>query len=212
MRKSLFVSLALILFAGLSISLNSQEHPQEHPTDGEHEQHEEHPEKEGHEHPEKHHQKKARKTEKAFLEALDSYLAYKLEETDALPKQGMLPVQRLNGKPFHIKGDLSLDKIHRDKVIRYAENTYFVCSDFIATHNGEETTYDFDFFMTHTEDGWRMGLALLHKINGEKQITYSENKPVPAGKKTHRKHDDSDEEDHEESESEHPESGSEHPH
>lgn len=120
-------------------------------------------------------------TEKEFLSEIESYVASSLEEN------GTLPVKTLSGDPVSFDGPLEMTKLHRKKVITYDEDKgiYFVCSNFKSNpENGEGTKYDFDFFMTKTGDGWALTEdldwppVLLHKIEGEEQVTYKNNKPV----------------------------------
>ncbi len=122
-------------------------------------------------------------TEKEFLSKIEDYVASTLEE------KGTLPVKTLEGKSVEFDGPLEMTKLHRKKVITYdrESNTYFVCSNFQSNpENGEGTKYDFDFFMTKTDDGWKLSdnldwpPILLHKIEGEEQVTYKNNKPVAA--------------------------------
>lgn len=165
----------------------AQEHPQEHPEEEEdhehpedHEDHhddhhdDEHPE--DHEHPKE--KKEKKKMKKKFLKAVEEYIEETLDDEDE-----SIPVENLDGESVEIEGDLELLKIHRDNAVQYEEDTYFVCSDFRATTDDDETTkYDFDFFKTYDEDDeeWELDRVLLHKVNGEKVITYVDNEPVPA--------------------------------
>jgi hypothetical protein len=120
-------------------------------------------------------------TEREFLGEIEKYVAESLDEN------GTLPVKTIDGDSVDFDGPLEMTKLHRKKVITYDEDQgiYFVCSNFKSNpKEGEGTKYDFDFFMTKTKDGWTLTknldwpAILLHKIEGEEQVTYKDNKPV----------------------------------
>lgn len=106
---------------------------------------------------------------------------------DTLKKTGTLPIKNINGEDFAIPGKLELVRIHEDKIIRYKDNTYFACADFIAKSNQTETNYDLDFFMSKSDGVWKLDRILLHKINSKLQMTYKDNEPVPVEKEAQAK-------------------------
>ncbi len=134
----------------------AQEHPMEHPSE------------------EKAAAKKHPMDLKAeFTGAVEEYVKKTLAE------KGTLPVQDVHGKDVPLPGTLTLEKIHKDKIIRYKDDTYFACSDFLEKDGKKETKLDLDFFMTKSGDQWTTDRILLHKINGKLQMTYVNNEPTP---------------------------------
>lgn len=69
--------------------------------------------------------------------------------------------------------ELTLDKVHEDKLSKVAENSYFACSDFKAT-NGK--MYDLDFFMKQGENGLTVTEISIHKEEGKPRYTWAEEK------------------------------------
>ena len=62
-------------------------------------------------------------------------------------------------------GDLALklDKIHRERLSKTSEGTYFVCADFM-TRQGK--SYDLDFWVEHSADGLQVAETTIHKEEG----------------------------------------------
>ncbi len=67
--------------------------------------------------------------------------------------------------------NLTLDKIHSDKIVQLSDGTSFVCADF-KDSNGEKV--DVDFFMTPTQDGSVQSVSRVqvHKVNGKARYNY----------------------------------------
>ena len=67
--------------------------------------------------------------------------------------------------------DLKLDKVHRERLARTDENTYFACTDFKSADNH---TVDVDFFMK--DDGGKLAMtdATLHKVDGKPRYNWKE--------------------------------------
>ena len=67
--------------------------------------------------------------------------------------------------------DLKLDKVHRERLARVDETTYFACTDF---QSSDKHTVDVDFFMT--DDGQKLVLsdAILHKVDGQPRYNWQE--------------------------------------
>ena len=67
--------------------------------------------------------------------------------------------------------DLKLDKVHRERLARTDETTYFACTDFKSSDNH---TVDVDFFMK--DDGQKLVLsdATLHKVDGKARYNWQE--------------------------------------
>ncbi|HKB15260.1 MAG TPA: hypothetical protein VKF62_04305 [Planctomycetota bacterium] len=67
---------------------------------------------------------------------------------------------------------LTLDKVHKDKLARVGENTYFACADFKTP---EGTTYDLDVFMKGaSKDQLTVTEVSVHKEDGKERYTWSE--------------------------------------
>lgn len=72
--------------------------------------------------------------------------------------------------------ELTLDKVHRDRLSQTKEDEYFVCADF----KGEDgNTYDLDFFV-RGENKDELGIVkesiAVHKVNGKENYTWKYNK------------------------------------
>ena len=67
--------------------------------------------------------------------------------------------------------DLKLDKVHRERLSRIDESTYFACTDFMSSDNH---TVDVDFFMK--DDGGKLVMtdATLHKVDGKPRYNWKE--------------------------------------
>lgn len=66
---------------------------------------------------------------------------------------------------------LTLDKVHKDKLARISEDTYFACTD-LKEKGGK--TYDFDFFMRSTDSGLEVTEIILHKESGKPRYKWME--------------------------------------
>lgn len=67
--------------------------------------------------------------------------------------------------------DLTLDKVHRERLSRTDENTYFACTDFKSADNH---TVDVDFFMKDDDGKLVMTEATLHKVDGQPRYNWQE--------------------------------------
>lgn len=77
--------------------------------------------------------------------------------------------------------ELTLTKVHEDKLSQVGENLYFACSDFKAT-NGK--TYDLDFFMKQDESGLKVTEISIHKQEGKPRYSWAEEKGLWVRKPT----------------------------
>jgi hypothetical protein len=66
---------------------------------------------------------------------------------------------------------LKLDKIHRDRLAKTAEGTYFVCADF-KDPGGK--AYDLDFWVKETGAGLAVTETMIHKEAGIPRYTWVE--------------------------------------
>ncbi len=141
MKRTLLVIAGSLLVA---TGLWAQEHP-EHP-----------------EHPKKAEAKKAiniddlEKAIKADIEAQQqkSGGVFKLEDA-------------ASGKTW----ELTLDRVHRERLSRLDETTYFACVDFSAA---DGTTVDVDFFLKEKDGKLTRTDTTLHKVNGKPRYNWRE--------------------------------------
>ena len=66
---------------------------------------------------------------------------------------------------------LKLDHVHRERLSRLDENTYFACTDF-KSNDGH--TVDVDFFMKDKDGKLAMSDATVHKIDGKARYNWEE--------------------------------------
>jgi hypothetical protein len=67
--------------------------------------------------------------------------------------------------------DLKLDKVHRERLARVDETTYFACTDF---QSSDKHTVDVDFFMKDDGEKLVMTDATLHKVDGKPRYNWKE--------------------------------------
>jgi len=159
MKKALLVVAASLL---VSTGLWAQEHPEgsEHPQD-----------------PNKH----------AKTKAVD------VNELEKAIKADIRAQQKKNGGVFKLEDaelnktwELTLDHVHRERLSRLDEKTYFACVDFNAK---DGTKVDVDFFLKEADGKLVRTDTTLHKVNGKPRYNWREKDgfwervPVePAGK------------------------------
>ena len=70
-------------------------------------------------------------------------------------------------------GDLALrlDKVHRERLSKTSEGTYFVCADFTTP---EGKSYDLDFWVHDAADGLKVAETTIHKEEGEARYMWFE--------------------------------------
>lgn len=127
------------------VALQTAEHP-EHPDEAEH--------------PAK---KKAPVTIEAVALYIEGYVVEKAAEGDGWMK---VPDDK-TGKDMSLK----LDKIHRDRLAKTDEGTYFVCADF-KERGGK--LYDLDFWVKDTGEGLSVTETTVHKEDGVRRYTWIE--------------------------------------
>lgn len=136
----------------------------EHPSGGEGSSIKEQPSSEegsaGKEHPAR---KKAPVSIESVAVYLEGYVGKKAAE-----QGGWMKVQDEEaGKTLRLK----LDKIHRERLAKTDEGTYFVCADF---RTPEGKTYDLDFWVKETDDGLKVTETTVHKEAGKARYTWVE--------------------------------------
>ncbi len=132
------LSIAVFLIFGLAAGSAAlgQEHPEEHPTEGE---------------------KSAAGavTKEVMAEAIKSYI-----QNDVTMKGGYFLVYDAKANtPLA----LTLEKVHRDRLSKVSEGLYFACTDFKAS---DGKMYDLDFFMKATDKGLQVSEIMIHKEAG----------------------------------------------
>jgi hypothetical protein len=138
-----------------------EEHPEGEAAEGEH------PEGEGEEHPEEDPSADVaveRLTIDQLAEAITEWVA-----AEAAATGGYLVIEHPDtGEPL----ELSLDKVHRERLSRVGEQTYFACADFVGR---DGTLYDLDVFMRGpNREALETTEVTLHKENGEARYTWYE--------------------------------------
>ena len=77
--------------------------------------------------------------------------------------------------------ELTLTKVHEDKLSQVGENLYFACTDCKAS-NGK--MYDLDFFMKQGENGLTVTEISIHKEEGKPRYSWAEEKGLWVRKPT----------------------------
>jgi len=144
-----FASIVLA-FALASSAVWAQEHPKEHP---------EHPKAGG---------EKAGLTVGQLAKAIDGYI----REDAALKGGSFLIFDAVDKKVLQ----LSLVKVHDEKLAHLGKNVYFACTDMKAA---DGTVYDLDFMMTSSsEGGLRASEILVHKKGGVPRYGWKEEQGI----------------------------------
>lgn len=145
-----------------------QEHPEgeaehtagEHPEDAEHQ---EHPEGEGREHPEEAEPEPVQLTLDELADTMEAWVASESEATGYMEVDDPVTGETL---------ELTLDHVHRERLSRTDEQTYFACADFQAA---DGTLYDIDIFMEGPNaEALEATEVSVHKVDGEPRYTWYE--------------------------------------
>lgn len=147
------VSIALLTFTSWSIA--EEEHPVA-----------EHPEEHAEEHPEEHHASVTRPemSKEELAEAIQDYVA----RDSALKGGYFLVYDKKAGESL----ELSLIKVHKDRLSTIGHGVYFVCADF-KTPEGK--VYDLDIFMKGPDkDHLAVTEVSVHKEEGVERYTWYE--------------------------------------
>lgn len=156
------VGFALILYS----AAGAAEHPAEHPKAGK---------KSAHEHPQEHPQE-GQQTQKAApsitTEDLAKSIADYVQKDSALKGGYFLVYDPVNQKTLQ----LTLDKVHKDRLSKVSENTYFACADF-KTPDG--ALYDLDVFMVGQDAASLQATEVsVHKENGKARYGWVEERGI----------------------------------
>ena len=164
MKKICLAVLAFFLFWAVGLAQEHPEHPKQQPKTTK----QEHPE-----HPKTDKKETASLTTADLAKGISDYI-----EGDSKLKGGYLLIYDPTIKKSL---ELTLTKVHEDKLSQVGENLYFACSDFKAT-NGK--TYDLDFFMKQGENGLEMTEISIHKEEGKPRYSWAEEKGLWVRKPT----------------------------
>lgn len=177
---TVFMGFALILFGRQAAMAGEhpQEHPSAQPSGGKAKaEHPEHPAKSDDS------KKAAGVTKEELAEAISGYVA-----KDADLKGGyFLVFDKESNQPLA----LTLEKVHKDRLSKVAENLYFACADF-RTHAGK-MVYDLDVFMRGPDKAHlKVTEISVHKEDGEARYGWVEkdgiwSKSLAEGKKAEEK-------------------------
>jgi hypothetical protein len=140
---------ALVLAAGTAFA-------QEHPA--------------GHEHPKSEHPK-AEKAKAVTTADLDKAIKARIEEKTK-SDGGVFKVE---DKVLNKTWDLTLVKVHSDKLTPLSADTYFACTDFKAK---DGTVVDVDFYLKNEDGKLVITDTTVHKVNGKPRFNYVEKKGV----------------------------------
>lgn len=171
------VLIAVLMIFGISSASFGDEHPKEHPKDekGEKKENPAKGEGEKHEHPAKKSGEQKKKDKKKTDQPPTSWNKMDVEKdlvtfiNDSKAKsEGLFVVKDEIGK---MDRQLTLEKIHSDKIVPLPEGVSFVCADF-KDANGDKV--DVDFFMTPTSEGKVASVDRIqvHKVNGNARYNY----------------------------------------
>ena len=150
-----------------------EEHPEgeaegeEHP-EGEGAAEEEHPEGEGEEHPEEEEPPAQATAEPLTIDELADAIT-EWVATESIAGGGYLVIEHPDtGESL----ELTLDQVHRERLSRVGNQTYFACADFVGR---DGTLYDLDVFMEgSTPETLETTEVTLHKVDGEARYTWYE--------------------------------------
>jgi hypothetical protein len=146
--KNFFKTAAVvsIALACISIKCYCAEHP-EHPTGK---------------------QKPAGLTKDQLADAIEAYI-----KKEAAANNGNFPItDEKSGE----KLQLTLERVHRERLARVGDDKYFACVDF---KNTKGTIYDVDFFMKGTsKENLTFSEFMIHKVDGKARYTWHEENGV----------------------------------
>ena len=125
----------------------------------------------GHEHPAKGEQPKSEKAKAVSTADLDKAIKARIaEKTKA--DGGVFKVE---DKVLNKTWDLTLVKVHTDKLTPLSADTYFACTDFKAK---DGTMVDVDFYMKNEDGRIVITDTTVHKVNGKPRFNYVEKNGV----------------------------------
>lgn len=103
---------------------------------------------------------------------------YTMDELDKAITGQILSTQKKNHGIYPMKDDqlnktwsMKLDHVHRERLSRLDEKTYFACTDFKSDDNH---VVDVDFFMKDDGKQLVMSDATIHKVDGKARYGWKE--------------------------------------
>lgn len=141
--KTTILSFALVLAVGVS-GVTAGEHP-EHPT-----------------------AKKAA-TAAVSIADLEKGIKSAIAEKEKAGGGAYKFADKATGKTWSLK----LDKVHRERLSRLDEHTYFACTDFKSS---DGHTVDVDFFLKDDKGKLSMSDATIHKVDGKARYNWEQTK------------------------------------
>lgn len=142
------------ILAGAFLLVASPAFAQEHPTGGQ-------------EHPAKGERPKSEKAKAVSTADLDK--AIKADIAEKTKADG--GVFKVEDKVLNKTWDLTLVKVHTDKLTPLSADTYFACTDFKAK---DGTMVDVDFYMKNEGGKIVITDTTVHKVNGKPRFNYVE--------------------------------------
>ena len=104
--------------------------------------------------------------------------AYSVDDLEASIKSAVAAKEKagdgyylLDDKTANKTWQLKLDHVHRERLSRLDEHTYFACTDF-KSKDGH--TVDVDFFMKDKDGKLVMSDATVHKVDGKPRYNWEE--------------------------------------
>lgn len=153
----LLVVITAVAFGLLSVpAIYAQEHPTEHPTKAKEEK-KEHPT----EHPTE--AKAGAVTVDQMAHAITHFI-----DSDAKLKGGFFLCYDASAKKAL---QLTLDKVHKERLSQVGENLFFACSDFKSASG---KMYDLDFFMESKDGQLAVTEIMIHKEDGKARYSWFE--------------------------------------
>jgi hypothetical protein len=125
----------------------------------------------GHEHPAEGEHPKSEKAKAVSTADLDKAIKARIEEKTK-SDGGVFKVE---DKVLNKTWDLTLVKVHTDKLTPLSADTYFACTDFKAK---DGTLVDVDFYLKNQDGKLVITDTTVHKINGKPRFNYVEKNGV----------------------------------
>lgn len=103
---------------------------------------------------------------------------YTIDELATAITNQIQSVQQKNNGVYTMKDDkagktwsMKLDHVHRERLARIDDTTYFACTDF---RSDDGHTVDVDFFMKDDGNKLVMSDAAIHKVDGQPRYNWKE--------------------------------------
>ncbi|MBI4062840.1 MAG: hypothetical protein HY401_00885 [Elusimicrobia bacterium] len=180
MIRIIAVSLLSLGLPWVAMAEEHPEHPhaQEHPAGKEHPKEKEHPkgkaQSQGKEHPKHEHPVGSVAWNKQMSQEYTKTVQNHVKEAKA---SGGFKIRDAKlGKEWN----LSLVRVHKNKVVHLGNDQFFACADFRSAIKGDRSKVDLDFYATKSGNDWKIDKVLIHKVNGKPRYTYNDkNERVP---------------------------------